>query len=303
MRMMRARLLSVTTLLTALFTALPCLLLASAANADTYRGNSFEQHQQRPQMPGANLVRRIFGEDKLYFRLGASFLEPNLKTRSIELKNLSNIAEVAVEPGPQEGEAYAEGILLPGAIVGYNLPWGRGWSVETIIGLPPTLEVKLKGPIADEPLVEEAQGIPTGVSPLGSDAVETKVIPPIVTLVKRFRPERDIRPYAGLGMTYLYSYDTRVTNALLTEVGHPDVDIENRFGWVAQAGIDYRLSGYWWANLDVKYVSVPKVKGTMRRTFIRAPGLPQYEFVEVGDAEFVADMEAFAVHLGIGFTF
>lgn len=279
----------------------PGLILAGLLLAPT--AVAMDADYRPAQVPGGNLVRRIFGENRLYFRLGASYLDPTLSTRSIELKNLSNIAEVAVEPGPQEGEAYADPLLLPGAIIGYRLPWGTGWSLETLVGAPPTLEVKLKGRIADEPLVEEAQGIPTGVEPLGNDAVRTKAIPPIITVVKRFREGEILRPYVGLGGTYLYTYDTRVTNRLLTEVGHPDVDIENRFGWVAQAGLDMRLSRQWWAALDVKYINVPNVKGTMRRTFIRAPGLPQYEFVEVGDAEFVADMEVLAVHLGLGFTF
>ena len=291
--------------ITSLVRLVAATLLLSLATPSAMAREARDYRNDRPEYPGTNLIRRIFGENRLYFRAGATYLYPDLNTRSIELKNLSNIAEVAVEPGPQNGEAFSDPLLLfPSAIIGYVLPWGDGgWSVETLAALPPTLSLKIKGEIADVPLAEEAQGIPTGVPPLGSSVAETKALPPIVTLVKRFRMHSDFRPYAGLGLTYLYTYDSKVTNPILTEFGRPDLDIENKFGWVAQIGFDYKIYRYWWANLDVKYVSVPKVRATMENTFIRAPGLPQFQFVEVGDAEFVADLNNIAVHVGLGFTF
>ncbi|KAF0810504.1 outer membrane protein W [Alcanivorax sp. S71-1-4] len=263
-----------------------------------------DYQNDRPTFFGTDFVRRLFGEDRLYFRAGALYLSPDLKTHSIELKNLSNVAEVAVEPGPQNGSAYSDPLLQPGAIIGYHLPWGDGsWAVETVAALPPTLNLKIRGEIANKPLAEEANGIPTGVPPLGSKVGTTKALPPIVTLVKRFRMDHHLRPYAGLGFTYLYTYDSKVENAVLTEFGRPDLDIEDKFGYVLQAGLEYRIYRYWWANLDVKYVSVPDVRATMEGTFIRAPGLPQYQFIEVGDAEFVADLNNILVQVGIGFTF
>ena len=263
-----------------------------------------DYQNDRPDFFGTDFVRQIFGEDRLYFRAGALYLSPDLKTHSIELKNLSNIAEVAVEPGPQNGSAYSDPLLQPGAIIGYRLPWGDGsWAVETVAALPPTLNLKIRGEIANKPLAEEANSIPTGVPPLGSKVGTTKALPPIVTLVKRFRMESHLRPYLGLGFTYLYTYDSKVENTVLTEFGRPDLDIEDKFGYVLQAGLEYRIYRYWWANLDLKYVSVPDVRAKMEGTFIRAPGLPQYQFIEVGDAEFVADLNNVIVQVGIGFTF
>jgi hypothetical protein len=58
-----------------------------------------------------------------------------------------------------------------------------------------------------------------------------------------------------------------------------------------------------WLAADAKYISVKEVNAKVERTFIRAPGLPQYQFADVGDAEFVADMHVYAFHLGVGFTF
>ena len=248
----------------------------------------------------------IFGEDRLYFRLGALYMSPDVKTNFITLSNLSDIAEVAVEPGEQEGEAFSDPLTIPAATIGYKLRWklwGGGWSVETMAALPPTLELKAKGRLADVPLVTEANGIPTGVPALGEKVAETKVAPPMVTLVKRFRNDRDFRPYAGLGVVYLFTYDSHVTNATLTEVGEPELDIEDKFGWVGQLGVDWRISDYWWLAADFKYISVEDVSATMERTFIRAPGLPQYQYAAVGDAEFNADMNVYAFSLGAGFTF
>ncbi len=278
---------------------LPGLMLLSA-------GAQAEQDMYGPDYPLVKFTQSIFGEDRLYFRAGAIHMSPDIKTRSITLSNLSEIAEVAVEPGEQEGEAFSDPLTIPAAIVGYKLRWklwGGGWSVETMAALPPTLDLKAKGKLADEPLVTEANGIPTGVPALGEKVAETKVAPPMVTLVKRFRNGHNFRPYAGLGAVYLFTYDSHVTNPILTEVGEPELEIEDKFGWVGQLGADWRLSDYWWLAADVKYISVKEVSAKMERTFIRAPGLPQYQYAAVGDAEFVADMNVYAFTLGVGFTF
>lgn len=259
-----------------------------------------------PDYPGVKFTQKLFGEDRLYFRLGAIYMSPDVKTNSITLSNLSEIAEVAVESGEQEGDAFSDPLTIPAATIGYKLRWGAwggGWSLETMAAMPPTLELKAKGRIADVPLVTEANGIPTGVPALGEKVAETKVAPPMVTLVKRFRNDHNLRPYAGLGVVYLFTYDSHVTNPILTEVGEPKLEIENKFGWVGQVGVDWRLSDYWWLAADFKYLSVKDVSATVERTFIRAPGLPQYQYAEVGDAEFNADMNVYAFSLGVGFTF
>ncbi|EKF73559.1 OmpW family protein [Alcanivorax hongdengensis A-11-3] len=284
-------------------TGLAALTLLGSQSALAGKPPSYED--TKPDFFGTDTIRHLFGEDRLYFRLGALYVKPDIVTHSITLKNLSEIASVAVEPGPQEGEAYSDPQLQPFAIVGYKLPWGNdaSWSLETIIGAPPTLKLKAKGKIADEPLVTEANGIPTGVPALGEEVAETKVIPPVVTLVKRFNMDSTIRPYVGLGVTYLYTYDTHVTNPILTEFGEPELNIDNKFGWVAQLGLDMHLGGGWWAAADFKYISVPDVTATLEKTYIRAPGLPQYQYAEVGDAEFKADLNNLAFGLGVGFTF
>ncbi|WP_231552597.1 OmpW/AlkL family protein [Alcanivorax nanhaiticus] len=274
------------------------LLLCGVSNA--------QQEMYGPDYPGVGFVQKLFGEDRLYFRMGALYMYPDVKTKSITLKNLSEIAEVAVEPGPQEGEAFSDPLLLPAATIGYKLRWGLwggGWSFETMAALPPTLELKAKGKLADVPLVTEANGIPTEVPALGEKVAETKVAPPMFTLVKRFNNNGRLRPYVGLGWVYLFTYDSHVTNPVLLEVGEPELDIEDKFGFVGQLGLDYQMTDYWWVSADFKYLSVPDVKATVEDAYIKPKGLPQYEYAEVGDAEFVADLNTYAFHIGVGFTF
>lgn len=274
------------------------LLLCGVSNA--------QQEMYGPDYPGVGFVQKLFGEDRLYFRMGALYMYPDVKTKSITLKNLSEIAEVAVEPGPQEGEAFSDPLLLPAATIGYKLRWGLwggGWSFETMAALPPTLELKAKGKLADVPLVTEANGIPTEVPALGEKLAETKVAPPMFTLVKRFNNNGRLRPYVGLGWVYLFTYDSHVTNPVLLEVGEPELDIEDKFGFVGQLGLDYQMTDYWWVSADFKYLSVPDVKATVEDAYIKPKGLPQYEYAEVGDAEFVADLNTYAFHIGVGFTF
>ena len=95
--------------------------------------NTASQDQYCPDYPGVKFTQKIFGEDRLYFRFGAIHMSPDIKTRSITLSNLSEIAEVAVEPGEQEGEAFSDPLTIPAAIIGYKLRWGDGgWSIETM---------------------------------------------------------------------------------------------------------------------------------------------------------------------------
>lgn len=294
---MRRTLVSITT---GLF--LSSLLLAPPSHAE--KPPRYED--VKPDYWGSDFVRGLFGENKLYFRLGGFYFSPDIETQSITAKNLSEIAETALGPSPQqlEGKADSDPIFKPGMIVGYKLPWGDGgWSLEGVVSTPPTLKIKAAGKLANEPLVEEVNGIPSGIPALGEEVAETKAAPPLVTLVKRFRMERRIRPYIGAGFSYLYTFDTEVTNPTITALGEPDIEVENKFGWVAQLGVDMHLSKHWWVALDAKYVRFPDVSATIEDVVVEAPGLPQFPYAEVGDVEYVADLNALAYTLGIGFTF
>lgn len=150
---------------------------------------------------------------------------------------------------------------MPSLTVGWILPWGdRHWSVETILAPPFEFDFYATGVARTESLASEAYGIPTDVPGLGKQLGKTKMLPPTVTLVYSFMPESKWRPYVGLGGTYVYSFDEEITNAVLTEVREPDVEISETFAWVVQAGIDIDVYKNFFLGLDIKYVGDAKVE-------------------------------------------
>lgn len=99
----------------------------------------------------------------------------------------------------------------------------------------------------------QAHTVSLGGTPIGS----IKHLPPTLTAQYHFLPDGEFRPYVGLGVNY-----TRFTNVDLnvTGVGALDADRDS-FGLAAQVGMDYKLSGNWYLNVDAKYVQIDtKVK-------------------------------------------
>ena len=77
------------------------------------------------------------------------------------------------------------------------------------------------------------------------------VLPPTVTLQYHFSPIGPIIPYAGIGLTVMFFYDSHAAGPVVTKAGYdtgvgPSLDI----------GFDYALGGKWYANMDVKQMFV-----------------------------------------------
>ncbi len=75
------------------------------------------------------------------------------------------------------------------------------------------------------------------------------VLPPTVTLQYHFMPHSRFSPYIGAGMTVGFFYDSKPAGPTVTKVG-----FSNAVGAAIQAGLDYRLGGPWYANVDVKQI-------------------------------------------------
>lgn len=86
-----------------------------------------------------------------------------------------------------------------------------------------------------------------GLSGAG-DIVEAWVLPPIITAQYRFDRTAGFQPYIGAGIQWIHYWPDRADNAL----GAVDVEMDDSFGFVLQAGIDYDLGDGWSLNLDVK---------------------------------------------------
>jgi outer membrane protein len=76
---------------------------------------------------------------------------------------------------------------------------------------------------------------------------ETWVLPPVVTLQYRPVTGRGFSPYVGAGVNAMVFYGGDDRNGF-------SVDLDDGFGYAAQAGVDVGLNADWSLNLDVKKV-------------------------------------------------
>jgi outer membrane protein len=87
------------------------------------------------------------------------------------------------------------------------------------------------------------------------DVIDTKVLPPTLTLQYHFMPDSNIRPYVGAGINYTYFFDEEVKGPVL-DVPGAKVKLDSSWGLAAQAGVDVALNDDWFVNFDVKYIDI-----------------------------------------------
>lgn len=120
------------------------------------------------------------------------------------------------------------------------------------------------------------------------DVIDTKVLPPTLTLQYHFLPDSTVRPYVGLGVNYTYFFDEEVSGSVL-DIPGADVKLDSSWGLAAQAGVDVALNQDWFVNFDVKYIDID--------TEAHFSGTP------VGRAKITADIDPFVWGIGIGRRF
>jgi outer membrane protein len=257
--------------------ALAALTVATPANADWYNG--------------------------IYFRAGGLFLAPNSSSGPVTLSNVSGPAQLALSNGPIAGSGSGVGsAFLPALTLGYTF-WDQ-LSVETILAVPPTLQLTATGTMATQPLAPYALGnLPTGVVALGANLGQTKVLPPILTLTYRFLPNFVIRPYVGAGASVLISYDTQITNPVLTAVHPVSLNLPPKAGFVVQGGVDVKLWKQLFLTVDAKYIAGMSLDVTMTNLDVQVPRLPLYGQVHVGDATVHVNLNPVVLQAGLGWNF
>jgi len=151
------------------------------------------------------------------------------------------------------------------------------WGIELILGY-------------SEHNVRTHKGAGTVVGGLGSkDVIDSKVLPPTLTLQYHFSPNSNIRPYIGAGINYTHFFDEEVPNKSGISQSGDDVELDDSWGLAAQIGVDIAVNDVWFVNLDMKYIDIDttaKFKGTA-----------------VGRAEIDADIDPFVFGIGIGRSF
>jgi len=151
----------------------------------------------------------------------------------------------------------------------------RNWGVELILGY------------SEHTVTGEKSWASLG------DVIDTKVLPPTLTLQYHFLPDSNIRPYIGAGVNYTYFFDEKVpSSSALTNSGDK-VKLESSWGWAAQVGVDIALNQDWFVNMDIKYLDIDT---TARFKNIGAVG-------GAGTAKINADIDPFVYGIGIGRRF
>ncbi len=120
------------------------------------------------------------------------------------------------------------------------------------------------------------------------DVIDTKVLPPTLTLQYHFLPDNRWQPYLGLGVNYTYFFDEKVAGAVLPASGD-SVKLDSSWGLAVQAGMDVALNQDWFINVDLKYLDIDTTA--------------HFKNTAVGHAEIDADIDPWVFGVGIGRRF
>lgn len=84
------------------------------------------------------------------------------------------------------------------------------------------------------------------------DVVETKHLPPTVSLQYYFTNSSSITPFVGVGVNYTHFWDERGTGAL---AGVP-VSLDDSWGVAAHAGLDFEISEKSSLRTDIRWIDI-----------------------------------------------
>jgi len=239
-------------------------------------------------------------------RAGVLRVLPRAESGEMVLSDVGGPASLAVENGPIAGSSAEMGAVTTAAvIVGVSYPlWGGELGVETVLAPPVTFELRGVGTIADESLAPTVlDTVPTGIPPLGAELGRTKALPPILTVVFRTRAGKRVRPYLGVGVSYLHTYDSRITNPTMLEVAQPRLEIADAASAVGQLGLDVHVAGRIYATLDIKALSGFATSARVENIQMRTPAFPLYEAVYVGTVAVDVTTRPVLITLGAGSSF
>lgn len=98
-----------------------------------------------------------------------------------------------------------------------------------------------------------AAAIP-GLGLSGTEVAETWALPATIMFQYHFNLTSTIKPYVGVGPTYVLFLGEKVGSALKPIA--TDLKLEDSWGFTLQAGVDANIGGNWFLNLDAKYMHV-----------------------------------------------
>ena len=239
-----------------------------------------------------------------YVRAGVAFIDPLTSSNPVSLANVTGPASLAVSDGPIAGSGATVGsATIPALIIGYRTPWlDHRLAIETVLGLPFTVQFKATGTLATQSIAPTALGIPTGVMALGPEIGQATAAPPVITATYELTRGR-VRPYVGAGAAMLITTGAKVTNPQLTAVAQPEMKVSPAPGMVAQAGLDAMLGYGIYARIDVKFIALMQANAEVDHIQVKTPDLPLFDSVEVGTAKVSVWVNPLIVQAGLGLDF
>lgn len=166
---------------------------------------------------------------------------------------------MAYEPGDFIARAGAAGVFPTGesddlqAVPGGQVEADDAWSLGLTFTYMFTENIGV-GLLASYPFQHDIEPKGNLKSIDSRDVGETKHLPPTVTLQWHIPTGTNFNPYIGAGINYTYFFD-QDTKGLLEDTG-ANLDIDDSWGWAAEAGVDYIFANDWIVSGQVWYASI-----------------------------------------------
>lgn len=240
---------------------------------------------------------------RLYVRgVFAAHVEPRITTSDLRID--SGLGTKADGTGAlQDGGVRVDGSSAPTAIVGYLVPY-MPWrlSIETVVGAPSTLKIEATGRLASDSIAPEADGVTTGIPPLGRELAVAEMSAPIVSVIVRPVRFDRVTLFGGVGASALFVYGEKVTNPVLTEVTTPKLAIAHTVGAVLEAGVETRVWNRFVLRFDAKYIHYGEQSAKLDGIRVRTD-LPYLPEANVGSAHMAVVVRPIIVQCGFGADF
>ncbi|SOE49373.1 Outer membrane protein W precursor [plant metagenome] len=91
-----------------------------------------------------------------------------------------------------------------------------------------------------------------GSGAVNGKIVESKQLPPTLTVQWHFLPESRVQPYVGIGLNYTNFFDTKAVGALQGS----KVSLSDSWGFAAQIGADVMIDKNWFFNASLRYIDI-----------------------------------------------
>ncbi len=182
-------------------------------------------------------IAQEYTDDPWLLRFGATYVAPLDSSDGI-------IGDTGIGLIPGKDEADVDDAL--GFTFSLSYAFDPNWAVTLLAAAPYKHDINGEGALA------------------GLEVGDTTHLPPSLTLEYRFNPTGRIRPYVGAGLNWTWFYKSDSSPALTAAlddilgggVNTTDLDLDNSFGFAANAGIDWQLNDSWAVNTSIWFLDI-----------------------------------------------